>query len=281
MPFAAPKFLFVATLCSAIAWVFTTMPLTAQQRSVPFRVGVLTPVESDKTPSFSAFRNELRERGYIEGKSIILDFRFAKGHTDVLPGLAAELAKVPVDIIVVDGTTAARAALNVTQSIPILQAAGGDPVVAGLAPSYSRPGGNFSGFSIRSDELAGKRLELLKRAFPGIKKVSVMLDPTSVVTPPVLRATEKAAANLDIPLTMLSVSTPEGLNALGPADLAAAMPLSCCRARCFGIIAILSSPLQRQHACRQSIRNANTQMMADLSRTVLTFPIPSVGQQDT
>jgi putative ABC transport system substrate-binding protein len=216
--------LIVPLLGSAIAWFLTnSTPATAQQRSVPFRVGVLTPVESDKTPGFSAFRSELRERGYIEGKSIILDFRFAKGHTDVLPGLAAELAKVPVDIIVVDGTTAARAALNVTQSIPIIQAAGGDPVAAGLAPSYSRPGGNFSGFSIRSDELAGKRLELLRRAYPGIKKVSVMLDPTSVVTPPVLRATEKAAANLDIPLTMLSVSTPEGLNALGPADLGDAL----------------------------------------------------------
>ena len=213
--------LIVPLLGSAIAWFLTnSTPATAQQRSVPFRVGVLTPVESDKTPSFSAFRSELRERGYIEGKSIILDFRFAKGHTDVLPGLAAELAKVPVDIIVVDGITAARAAINVTQSIPIIQAAGGDPVAAGLAPNYARPGGNFSGFSIRSDELAGKRLELLMRAFPGIKKVSVMLDPTSVVTPPVLRATEKAAADLDVSLTTLSVGTPERLNALGPADLA-------------------------------------------------------------
>ena len=220
MPFAAPKFLFVATLCSAMAWVFTAMPLRAQQRATPSRVGVLTPVESDKTPSFTAFRDELRNRGYVEGKSIILDFRFAKGRADALPGFAAELAKVPVDIIVVDGTTAARAALNVTQSIPIIQAAGGDPVVAGLAPNYARPGGNFSGFSIRSDELAGKRLELLKRAFPGIKRVSVLLDPTSVVTPPVLRATEQAAANLDIPLTMLSISTPDMLKALGPADLA-------------------------------------------------------------
>src|SRR5215475_1808651 len=107
--------LIVTLLGCAVAWLLaTSTSATAQRPSVPFRVGVLTPVESDKTPSFSAFRDELRERGYTEGKSIILDFRFAKGHTDVLPGLATELAKVPVDIIVVDGTTAARAALNVT-----------------------------------------------------------------------------------------------------------------------------------------------------------------------
>ena len=213
--------LIVPLLGSAIAWFLTnSTPATAQQRSVPFRVGVLTPVESDKTPSFSAFRNELRERGYIEGKSIILDFRFAKGHTDVLPwpcrGISESASRYHRRRR--DNGCARRAKRHTKHSDHT--GGRGDPVAAGLAPNYARPGGNFSGFSIRSDELAGKRLELLKRAFPGIKKVSVMLDPTSVVTPPVLRATEKAAADLDVSLTMLSVSTPERLNALGPADLA-------------------------------------------------------------
>ena len=212
---------FVVALSSAVWLVNAIAPAAAQQRAVPPRIGVLTPVESEKTPSFAAFRDELRTLGYVEGKSIIFDFRFAKGHTEALPGLASELAKTPVDIIVVDGTTAARAAASVTQSIPIIQAAGGDPVAAGLAPSYARPGGNFTGFSIRSDELAGKRLELLKRGFPDIKRVTVMLDPTSVVTPPVLRATEKVASSLGIQLTLLSVGTPEELKALGHVDLAA------------------------------------------------------------
>src|SRR5262245_15513985 len=211
----------LVVVLSIATWFFNaSIPAAAQQGPVPLRIGILTPVESEKAPSFAAFRDELRTRGYVEGKSVILDFRFAKGHSEALPGLASELAKVPVDVIVVDGTTAARAAISITQTIPIIQAAGGDPVAAGLAPNYARPGGNFSGFSIRSDELAEKRLELLKLAFPNITKIAVILDPTSVVTPPVLNATEKAAAKLGIPLTQLSVGTPENLKTLSHVNLA-------------------------------------------------------------
>lgn len=202
-------------------WISTSAILArGPQDSTASHVGILTPVESDQTPGFKAFRDELRKLGYSEGKSIVLDFRFASGHSDALAELAAELVKKPVDVIVVDGTTAARVALSSTKIIPIIQAAGGDPVEAGLASNYARPGGNFTGFSIRSDELAGKRLELLKQAFPTITRVTVLLDPTSVVTPPVLRATEKAAANLKLALVPLSVSTPERLQSLAGADLA-------------------------------------------------------------
>jgi putative ABC transport system substrate-binding protein len=210
-----------AALSGAAAWLFAAgMPAGAQHRAAIPRVGVLTPIGSDVTPSFKAFREELRKLGYIEGESIILDFRFAKGRVDALPVLAAELVKIPVDVIVVDGVTAARATVNITQSIPIVQAAGGDPVAAGIAASYARPGGNFTGFSIRSDELAGKRLELLWRGFSGITRVTVMLDPTSVVTQGALRATEETAANLNILLTTLPASTPDALNALVPVHLA-------------------------------------------------------------
>lgn len=210
----------VAVLCSAALPLAAAMPAAAQQAGKIARVGVLLPSDSDKNPASIAFRKGLQDLGYVEGKSIILDFRLAGGHNERLGELAAELARIPVDVIVAGGTTAVRAAAGVTRSIPIIQAAGGDPVIAGLAASLARPGGNVTGFTIRTDEPSGKRLELLKRAFPSISRVTVMLDPTSVVTQRQLRATERAAATLGISLTKLPVSTPEELDALGPAALA-------------------------------------------------------------
>jgi putative tryptophan/tyrosine transport system substrate-binding protein len=209
----------VAVFCSAAWPLAAAMPAAAQQAGKIARVGVLSPADSDKTPAAVAFRKTLGELGYVEGKSIVLDFRLAKGHNERLGDLAAELVQIPVDVIVAGGTTAVRAAAGITHSIPIIQAAGGDPVSAGLAASLARPGGNVTGFTIRTDEPSGKRLELLKRAFPNISRVTVMLDPTSVVTQRQLRATERAAATLGISLVTLPVSTPEELDALGPAAL--------------------------------------------------------------
>jgi putative ABC transport system substrate-binding protein len=130
------------------------------------------------------------------------------------------LVKIPVDVIVAGGTTTVRAAAEITRSIPIIQAAGGDPVAAGLAASLAHPGGNVTGFTILTDEPSGKRVELLKRAFPGIKLVTVLLDPTSTVTQPQLRATKEVAAALGVRLQFLSAGTPEELAALDPAALA-------------------------------------------------------------
>jgi ABC-type uncharacterized transport system substrate-binding protein len=193
----------------------------AQQSAKVARVGVLTPGETDNTPGFVALRSGLRELGYVEGKSLVLDFRMAKGHNERLGDLAAELVQVPVDVIVASGTTAAQAAARVTRQIPIIQAAGGDPVAAGLAASLARPGGNVTGFTIRTDEPSGKRLELLKRAFPTITRVAVMFDPTSVVSERQLQATGRVAATLGIQLARLPISNPEQLRALQPSALGA------------------------------------------------------------
>src|SRR5262245_31922971 len=174
---------FIAGMGSAAAsWPFAAaMPALGQQGARIARVGVLTPADNERTPGFEALRKELRELGYIEGKSIVFDFRLAKGHTEALPGLAAELVQIPVDVIVTSGTTAVLAAAKTTQTIPVVQGAGGDLVRAGLAASLARPGGNVTGFTILTDEPSGKRLELLRRAVPTIKSVTVMLDPTSIV----------------------------------------------------------------------------------------------------
>jgi putative tryptophan/tyrosine transport system substrate-binding protein len=212
---------------AAAAWplaaagsVTLVFPAMAQQPGKVPRVGILTPAENDATPIFDAFRKGLRDLGYVDGKTIVLDFRFAKGHFDSLPGLAAELLRIPVDVIVADGTTAARVVTDITNKIPIVVPAGGDPVALGLAASIARPGGNVTGFSIRVDELSGKRLELLRQAYPNTTRVTVLLDPTITFTQQILRATEKAATTLGIELATLAASTPEELHALGTAVLA-------------------------------------------------------------
>src|SRR5262249_22740587 len=162
----------------------------------------------ERTPGFDALREELRNLGYIEGKQIVFDFRLAKGHAEALPGLAAELVQIPVDVIVAAGTTAVLAAAKVTDTIPIVQGAGGDLLRAALPRGFGRLGGKVRGFTTLTDEPSGNRLELLKRASPTIKSVTVMLAPTSVVPPPQLRATEGAAATLGIRLAKLPISTP-------------------------------------------------------------------------
>jgi putative ABC transport system substrate-binding protein len=129
---------------AAAGSVSLVTPAMAQQPGVP-RVGILTPAETDATPIFDAFRKGLRDLGYVEGKTIVLDFRFAKGNINALTGLAAELVRVPVDVIVVDATAATRAALVATRTIPIVIGASGDPVLLGFVASIHRPGGNVTG----------------------------------------------------------------------------------------------------------------------------------------
>ena len=192
----------------------TTLPSIAQQRPKIAHVGILSPEQDDHTPAFVEFRKGLRDLGYEEGKSIILDFRLAKGHNEKLGQFASELVQIPVEMIVAGGITAVRAAAGATTTIPIIQAAGGDLVAAGLATSVSRPDRNVTGFTIRAEEPSAKRLELLKRAFPKIQRVGVILDPTGAPTTPMLRATETAADVLGIELTRIPVATPEELNAV-------------------------------------------------------------------
>jgi putative tryptophan/tyrosine transport system substrate-binding protein len=210
------------TLCGAAVAGSVTLaiPATAQQPGKVPRVGILTPAENGATPIFDAFRRGLRDLGYIEGKTIVLDFRFARGNIDALTGLAAELVRIPVDAIVVDATPATRAAVDATRTIPIVIGAGSDPVHLGFVASISRPGGNVTGMTIRGETLSSKRLELLKQAFPRTASVSVLMNPKNVSTALSLSATEEAARALGIRVVPLAASTPDELRALNSADLA-------------------------------------------------------------
>jgi putative ABC transport system substrate-binding protein len=203
---------------AAAGSVTRVIPATAQQPGKVPRVGILTPAENAETPIFDAFRKGLRDLGYVDGKTIVLDFRFAKGNMDALAGLAVDLARSPVDVIVVDSTAATRAALDATRTIPIVGVSA-DPVQLGFVASIRRPGGNVTGMTIRLETLSAKRLELLKQAFPAIASISVLMNPKNVSSSLSLSATQEAAGMLGIRFVPLTASTPDELRTLSAADL--------------------------------------------------------------
>ena len=152
-----------------------------QPKKVP-RIGYLSASDpATESTRSEAIRLALRERGYIEGQNIAIEYRYAEGSVDRFPELAAELVRLKVDIIVVSGgDRLILAAKNATKTIPIVMTGGGpDPVEAGLVESLARPGGNVTGLTNLSRELGGKRLELLKEAVPKIARVAVLYDPAS------------------------------------------------------------------------------------------------------
>jgi len=195
---------------AAGAW---SLAARAQQPVKLPRVGILTPADSDKTPIFDAFREGLRDLGYVEGRNIILEFRLAHGDFDLLPGMAEELINLPVDVIVSD------AGLNIlagaTRTTPIV-AMMGDPMQFGVVSSLSRPGGNVTGFTFMHRELSAKRLEILHEAFPDISAVAVLRNPSTGATT-TLQATEEAARSIG-PMTLVTVAagSVDALRALSP-----------------------------------------------------------------
>jgi putative tryptophan/tyrosine transport system substrate-binding protein len=168
------------TLC---ALLFSLCPLaSAQQSKKVFRIGYLSAVEpASESNRSEGIRLALRELGYIEGQNIIIEYRYAEGKVDRFPGLAAELVRLKVDIIVVaGGNRIILAAKNATKTIPIvMMGAGIDPVDAGLVKSLARPGGNVTGITNITRELGGKRLELLKEAVPKVARVAVLYEPAA------------------------------------------------------------------------------------------------------
>jgi ABC-type uncharacterized transport system substrate-binding protein len=151
-----------------------------QPKKVP-RIGYLSSLDpARESPRSEAIRLALRELGYIEGQNIAIEYRYAEGNRDRASAHAAELVRLKVDIIVVGTPTNIRTAMNATKTIPIvMMGSGTDPVVAGLIESLARPGGNVTGLTLLSEELGGKRLELLKEAVPKLARVAVLNDPAT------------------------------------------------------------------------------------------------------
>jgi putative ABC transport system substrate-binding protein len=158
-----------------------------------------------------AFRQGLRELGYVEGKNIVIEWRSAEGKLDRLPALAAELVRLKVDIIVSAGPAVTRPAKEATTTIPIVMTQDSDPVGTGLVASLARPGGNITGLSTLAPELGGKRLELLKEVVPKFSRVAVLGSSTEPGYAQVLREMELAAGALKVKLHYLDVLDPKDI----------------------------------------------------------------------
>jgi putative tryptophan/tyrosine transport system substrate-binding protein len=210
------------TLLGATAWsLVTTRRAGAQVAGKIPRVGILSPASSETAATLAAFRKGIRDLGYVEGQTIVLDFRLSNGDHEALPELALQLIRVPVDVIVTDSTSATQAAASATHTIPIVMAAsGGDPVALGFAASLNKPGGNVTGMLLFSLELNAKRLQLLKYAFPAIRRVAVLVNPTSAIGPTGLHGTQEAAKLLDVAVNPIAVGNPDELRALPAVTLA-------------------------------------------------------------
>jgi putative ABC transport system substrate-binding protein len=178
-----------------------------QPKQVP-RIGFLT---TGSRPSAAgrreAFRQTLREHGYIEGQNIVVDYRYAEGAAE-FPSLAKELVSLQVDVIVVASTTGAQAVKNATTTIPIVFTGVGDPVGTGVVASLAHPGGNVTGFSNLTPELAGKQMELLKEAFPNISHIAVLWETANAGNLASLREMKVAAGGLRVTLQPLELHGP-------------------------------------------------------------------------
>src|SRR6516164_809359 len=172
-----------------------TLPLALQQSSaqqapakIP-RVGILASGDNERAPMVDAFRAGLRDLGYVEGRNIILEFRFARGDRSLGPKLPAELLALPVDVIVSEGV-GPRSAVDPSGRVPIVSPVMMNPVELGSAASLARPGGNITGFTLMHTELNGKRVELLHNAFPQIATIAALVNPAAPGTKMAFEQTE-------------------------------------------------------------------------------------------
>ena len=184
----------------------------AQQPPKVPRIGFLSGGSPTTSPArYEVFRQGLRELGYVEGKNIVIEYRWAEGKLDRFPALAAELVRLKVDVIVTWGPTATLSAKEATNTIPIVMANDADPVGSGVVASLARPGGNITGFSTLSPELSGKQLELLKEIVPKLSRVAILGASTSTSSALALRETELAAGALEVQLQYLDVIGPKDI----------------------------------------------------------------------
>jgi putative ABC transport system substrate-binding protein len=188
---------------------FISLPAAAQQVARVPRIGLLgTATPSLMAPWITAFREGLREHGWVEGQSVVIEYRWGEGKPERFPGLVAELVGLKVDIIVTSGPHAIRAAQRATSTIPIVMAIIEDPVEQGFVSSFGRPGGNLTGLSFQDAELVTKRVQLLREAIPGVVRVAALWDSTSS-GPTALKAVERAASSIGLVVQVLEVRTPQ------------------------------------------------------------------------
>jgi putative ABC transport system substrate-binding protein len=205
MPARTNRRIFIAALGGAAAWPLTTR---AQQSSKPV-IGYLgTSSPAEENPGVTAFVLGLKESGYVEGQNVAIEFRWADGHYDHLPELAADLVQRHVTVIAAPGSVpAALAAKAATTTIPIVFSAAVDPVKAGLVASLNRPGGNVTGATSLNAEVGPKRLELMHEVVPTVTTIELLVNPTNANAQTLSRDAQDAALTPGIQLRVLHAST--------------------------------------------------------------------------
>jgi putative ABC transport system substrate-binding protein len=198
------KIVFCVALVVALAF---SLPVQAQQPNKIYRIGVLT--NAPRSSRIEAFRQGMKELGYVERKHFALEIRRPEEKPDQYPKLAAELVGLPVDVIIADSTALSNAAKNATKTIPIVMQAG-NPVAAGFVASLARPGGNITGLTSMSGELGGKNLELLKQVAPKVSRVAVPM-PEAENSKLYMKQTEAPARALGVQLIPIVIRRPDDL----------------------------------------------------------------------
>ena len=201
----------IAALILLPAYLVALLAADAQQAGKVPRIGFLDVTSpSDWQPWRDAFRQRLRELGWVEGQNIVIDYRYAEDRVDRLPDLAAELVRLKVDLIIASaGTQVVTAAKNATETIPIVMIGVRDPVGTGLIASLARPGGNVTGVSGYAGlEIVAKQLELLKEAVPKIRRVAILSNPSNAYHQLAIREVNVAARSLGVQLQLLEARGP-------------------------------------------------------------------------
>ncbi len=254
----ASMFVVVIILLLAVAVLVVPLALEAQQPGKVYRVGILTNKASDPAEArlWQAFRSGLRERGWIEGENLLIEFRGAEGNTARLPELAADLVRLKVDLIVARSSMFVQPAKEATSSIPIVFVVHADPVRTGHVTSLARPGGNITGLANLMTDLGPKGLELLSSAVPMAKRIAVLWDPGTPSHTPPLAAVEEVGRTLGVQLQPVRART--------AAELEGAFA-AMARARAQAVL-VLGSPTffaERQRVAGLAIRH-RLPMMCDL-----------------
>ena len=197
----------------ATALLTTAPPIAAQQPTKVPRIGFLGASSASVLAArIEAFRQGLRDLGYVEGKNIVIEWRSAEGKLDGLPALAAELVRLKVDVIVTTGPAPTRPAKEATSTIPIVMAFDNDPVGNGFVASLARPGGNITGLSTLAPEISGKQLEVLKEIVPRLSRVAVLGSSTTPGNAQSLKETELAAGAFGVKVQYLDVRDPKDID---------------------------------------------------------------------
>jgi ABC-type uncharacterized transport system substrate-binding protein len=233
----------------------------AQQKKIPV-IGCLGLIKPDPEDKYqAAFRQGLRETGYIEGESVRTEYRWAEEKPERYPALAAELVRLNVDVIITfGGTAAALAAKRATTTIPIVFTGVGDPIAQGLVTNLSRPDGNVTGLSVQAPELIGKWLELLKEAAPGISLIAFLIKPDSLPKPAIdasVKEAKVAAQTLGVKLQVFEARGPEDFDQIF---------LEMSKAQAGGLVVLTTPVFNKEH-----------QRLADLA-TKYKFPMVCTWQ---